>query len=146
MLHSTGALLENRQAYMSSAHDDFAKDQELPPAPILDREQIDGLVAAAGVAGTREILAAFWRSTDTLLRTLQEQLSRGDVTEAAKTAHALKGSSLNVGATRLSISVRAIEDACRTKNAANALKSLDGAQTNYADTVKAFDAHLGAAA
>jgi HPt (histidine-containing phosphotransfer) domain-containing protein len=130
---------------MSSLQDGPAKDQGLT-APILDTEQIDGLVAAAGVAGTKEILAAFWRSTDTLLRTLQEQLSRGDVIEAAKTAHALKGSSLNVGATRLSHSARAIEDACRTRDAAGALKRLEGARSNYSVTVEAFDAHLGAAA
>lgn len=131
---------------MSSGHDDFPRDQELKTAPILDPEQIDGLVAAAGVDGTREILAAYWRSTDTLLRSLQDQLSRGDVIEAAKTAHALKGSSLNVGATRLSWSARAIEDACRVKDASGALACLDGARSNYADTVEAIDAHLSAAA
>jgi HPt (histidine-containing phosphotransfer) domain-containing protein len=131
---------------MGSADDEPAKGADVRCAPIIDTEQIDGLVAAAGVEGTRDILNAFWRSTDTLLRALQDQLSRGDVVEAAKTAHALKGSSLNVGAMRLSTSARAIEDACRTKDAPAALKRLEGARSNYSDTVKAFDAHLSAAA
>lgn len=147
MLHS--GLMHSFQVVrqdMSSTYDEFSKGPELGAAPILDCEQIDSLVVAAGVDGTREILTAFWRSTENLLRTLQDQLSRGDVIEAAKTAHALKGSSLNVGAMRLSCDARAIEDACRSKNPSTALKHLVGAQSNYTDTVAAFDAHLSAAA
>jgi len=115
-------------------------------APLLDCDQIDGLVAAAGLKGTREILAAFWRSSDTLIRALQEQLGRGDFTEASRTAHALKGSSLNVGAMRLSCAARAIEDACRTKDTESALKRVTVVEKQYAETVAAFDAHLGDAA
>ena len=114
--------------------------------PVLDCEQIDGLVAAAGVEGAREILSAFWRSTDTLFRALQEQLSGGDLAEAARTAHALKGSSLNVGALRLSAAARAIEECCKRQDPASALQRLGGAEAGYAETVAAFDAHLSAAA
>ncbi|HXI86507.1 MAG TPA: Hpt domain-containing protein [Parvularculaceae bacterium] len=114
--------------------------------PILDREQINGLVAAAGVDGTREILNAFWRSTDVLFRALQDQLSRGDLVEAAKSAHALKGSSLNVGALRLSAAARHIEECCRAQNGGAALDRLSSAEAGYAETVAAFDAHLATAA
>lgn len=114
--------------------------------PLLDGEQIDGLIAAAGVDGTRAILDAFWRSTDKLFRALQEQLSRGDTAEAARTAHALKGSSLNVGATRLSCAARNIEEACRRLDAPCALDRLDGARAQYGATVAAFAAHLANAA
>jgi HPt (histidine-containing phosphotransfer) domain-containing protein len=125
-------------------------DNELPAGPdpkanaILDCEQIDGLVAAAGIAGTLEILDAFWRSSDNLIRALQEQLQRGDLVEASRTAHALKGSSLNVGAMRLSCAARSIEDACRTRDANGALKRLENVETQYAETVEAFNAHLAA--
>ena len=114
--------------------------------PVLDREQIDGLIAAAGVDGTKSILDAFWRSTDTLFRAMQDQLARGDVAEAARTAHALKGSSLNVGATQLSCSARKIEEACRRMDAPCALDRLNGARAEYGDTVAAFAAHLANAA
>lgn len=115
-------------------------------APILDCDQIDGLVTAAGVEGAREILAAYWRSSDSLIRALNEQLGRGDFTEASRTAHALKGSSLNVGAMRLSCAARAIEDACRTCDKEGALKRVAVVETQYAETRLAFDAHLGKAA
>ncbi|MEX0644676.1 MAG: Hpt domain-containing protein [Parvularculaceae bacterium] len=115
-------------------------------APVLDCAQIDGLVVAAGVDGAREILAAYWRSSETLIRALQDQLGRGDFIEASRTAHALKGSSLNVGAMRLSCGARAIEDACRTQDKESALKRVTVVETQYAETVAAFDAHLGKAA
>lgn len=114
--------------------------------PLLDREQIDSLLAAAGVAGTRDILDAFWRSTDTLFQALRDQLARGDLAEAARTAHALKGSALNVGALRLSGGARAIELSCRGMDGAAALRCLCGAEAHYEETIAAFDAHLGDAA
>lgn len=118
----------------------------LEGAPLLDSEQIDGLIAAAGVCGAQEILDAFWRSTDKLLQALYDQLSTGDFDEASRTAHALKGSSLNVGAMSLSCAARAIEDACRTGDGSGALDRLSTAKSRYAETADAFASHLASAA
>lgn len=126
--------------------DGATADQRRPAEPVLDRMQIDGLVAAAGVAGTREIIDAFQRSTDGLMAALRDQLGKGDFGEASKTAHALKGSASNVGAVRLATAARDIEDACRRQDGVTALMTLTGLQTQYADAVSAFDEHLAAAA
>lgn len=131
---------------MGEASTNGAGAAQFMAEPVLDCEQIDGLVAAAGVDAAREILSAFWRSTDALLKSLQDQLSNGDLVEAARTAHALKGSSLNVGALRLSAAARAIEECCKRQDPQSALQRLCGAEAGYAETVAAFNAHLATAA
>lgn len=114
--------------------------------PLLDREQIDGLIAAAGVDGTREIIDTFWRSTDQIIAALRAELGAGDLAAAARSAHALKGSALNVGAMRFSCAARGLEDACKTGDAAAAESRLDTALTHYEETVAAFDQVLRDAA
>ncbi|MEZ5982003.1 MAG: hypothetical protein R3C54_06795 [Parvularculaceae bacterium] len=58
---------------------------------LLDREQIDSLVAAAGVDGTWEILDAFRRSRRTTFsHKTSVELASGDLAGAARTARALK--------------------------------------------------------
>ena len=64
---------------------------------ILDFEQINGLIEAAGVAGAKEIMDAFWRSTEALCESLDEELAAANYSEASKIAHALKGLSLKCG-------------------------------------------------
>ncbi|MEE2692882.1 MAG: Hpt domain-containing protein [Pseudomonadota bacterium] len=110
----------------------------------IDHSQIDGLVAAAGVDGALEILAAFWRSTESLLEALRSQLAAAAADEASRTAHALKGSALNVGAVRFSNTVREIEECCRAQDSARALTLIAVAEGAYAETVDAFRRHLGA--
>lgn len=110
-----------------------------PEVPYVDLDQIDGLIAAAGVAGAREILDAFWRSTDQLLVDLKEQLATGDLAGAARSAHSLKGSAMNVGAARFSLAARTIEDACRGRCASSATAALPLALHHYERTAAAFE-------
>ena len=131
---------------MGATIDDLTGGRQPAPTPVLDREQIDGLIAAAGVDGAREILATFWRSTESLMAALKAQLIEGDLEEAARTAHALKGSALNVGAMRLSCSARSVEDACRSADTSGALKRLDGAEAQCGGAAAAFDAVFSTAA
>jgi len=112
---------------------------------LLDREQIDSLVAAAGIEGALDILDAFRRSTDDLLNRLNADLARGDLAEAARTAHALKGSAANVGAQLLAAAARNVEDACRAQNGASAQESLAGAGSKFEATLAAFKSVLDAA-
>lgn len=113
---------------------------------LLDREQIDSLVAAAGVEGARDILDAFHRSTVELLNKLKDELGRGDLGEASRTAHALKGSALNVGALALSNAARVVEDACKTDNVSMAIGQLPGAGEQFNQTVAALESVLSNAA
>jgi HPt (histidine-containing phosphotransfer) domain-containing protein len=108
--------------------------------PIVDLEQIDGLLTAAGARGAREILSAFWKSTESLLQTLNLQLAASQFREAGQTAHALKGSALNVGAVRISRLARSIEESCKALDGAAAIRECRAADREYLETVKAFDA------
>lgn len=107
--------------------------------PAIDREQIAGLLAAAGTSGAREIISAFWKSTDGLLETLKLQLAAGRLDEAARTAHALKGSALNVGALRISSAARGVEEACRAVDVCAAKRKVGDAEAAYQETAREMD-------
>lgn len=105
-------------------------------------EQVDGLVAAAGVEGALAILGAFERSTTDLLSVMETDLQQGALSEASRTAHAIKGSAANVGAEALADAACAIEIACRDDNQKAALAKLENAQEYYVTFCDAFRAHL----
>ena len=108
-------------------------------------EQVDGLVAAAGVDGTKEILEAFWRSTSDLLETLSSQITEGSFEPAAKTAHAVKGSAANIGAHRLSDTATAIEQACKEGNNDLLAEHLREIMRDYESVRVCFREHLSKA-
>ena len=105
-------------------------------------DQIDSLINAAGVDGTREILMAFSRSTDGLLRQLSQDLSAENFTDAMRTAHALKGSAANVGAKRLAQTALEVEVACREQEIATARDSLKLACQHFEAVEAHFESHL----
>lgn len=110
----------------------------------VETEQLEGLLEAAGVAGVREILAAFWRSTDGLVVELRAQIDRGDRQGAMRSAHALKGSALNVGAIRFAETIRKVEDLCKSDNLSAAAAYTTTAEAEYRQTVLAFEDRLSA--
>lgn len=105
-------------------------------------EQVDGLVAAAGIEGTREILDAFWRSTTELLETLSSQVTQSSLEPAAKTAHAIKGSAANIGAHKLAETATAIEQACKDDNDDLLAKHLLDIMHDYEAVRACFHEHL----
>jgi len=112
---------------------------------IVDFSQIDALLNAAGRDGVLDILQAFWRSTDELAAQLARQLEEGDLNEAARTAHAIKGSAANVGASSLAFSARAIEACCRDGDAVAALAAIEIMRGAYANTRATMSARVEAA-
>ena len=108
--------------------------------------QIDGLVAAAGVDGTRSILDAFWRSTTELLETLKDQVGQETLDLAAQTAHAVKGSAANVGAQRLAAAAFQVEDACHTGEKAAIDAALNAVLEDFEAVRECFEDHLSKAA
>ena len=108
----------------------------------LQIEQIDGLVAAAGADGAREIIDAFQRSTTELLASLRSRLGDADFTAAAADAHAIKGSAANVGGKRLAETASRIEQACRQGDAAAADGALRDAREDYEQFTFCFNEHL----
>ncbi|MBY0423960.1 MAG: Hpt domain-containing protein, partial [Parvularculaceae bacterium] len=111
----------------------------LDDADFIEASQLDGLIEAAGVEGVREILGAFWRSTEGLLVELRGQLQRCDRAGASRVAHALKGSALNVGAVRLAETVRKVEDACKADDFVRASLHVSAAEADYRATILAFE-------
>jgi len=97
----------------------------------IELEQLNGLIAAAGVEGAREILNAFWSSTEELLAAAAAQVDGGDLETAAQTAHAIKGMAANVGAAKLSSTASDLEVACRDKDAGAAPGHMNDARADF---------------
>lgn len=108
-------------------------------------EQVDGLVAAAGVDGARDILDAFWRSTADLMETLSTQVRQNALDLASQTAHAVKGSAANVGAQRLANTTAAFEEACRQGDQEAVENALEAVRADFAAVREHFDEHLSKA-
>ena len=111
----------------------------------VDFSQIDALLNAAGRVGVEDILDAFWRSTDDLVARLALQVEANDFAEAVRTAHAIKGSAANVGASSLSSSARTVETFCREENGVAATDALKVLNVAYANTRAMISARIAAA-
>ncbi len=103
-------------------------------ASLVDFTQIDSLLEAAGKDGVDEILAAFWRSTDDLACQLKSHIDCRNLPEAARTSHAVKGSSANVGAQLLSSVAREVEACCKNNDPDGALAALNRLLAAYKKT------------
>lgn len=108
----------------------------------MEMDQIDSLISAAGVDGTRAILEAFQRSTTDLLKLLTEGVEGGAMEDAYRTAHAVKGSAANVGAQMLAETASAIEKACQAGDAATAVEMINEARSRFDLFCVHFEAHL----
>lgn len=97
----------------------------------IEVEQLNGLIAAAGADGVREIFDAFWRTSEELLDLLSKQVTGGDLALAAGTAHALKGMAANVGAAALTATATDLEIACQNADAGAADGHVGQARVDY---------------
>ena len=93
----------------------------------------------------QDILDAFWRSTGDLIERLAQQVERQDFAEAVRTAHAIKGSAANVGASALSSSARTVETFCRDENGVAAADAMQALKVAYANTRAMISARIAAA-
>ena len=112
----------------------------------LDLDQIEGLIAAAGVEGARDILNAFWRSTETLLDSVDDHLASADYSGAAAAAHALKGAAANVGAAEIVDAARAIEAGCQACDLEACHEGNDALKDAADQSRSAFDDYMDKAA
>lgn len=103
---------------------------------------MEGLVSAAGADGALAILDAFQRSTTDLLKSIEVDLANDALSEASRTAHAIKGSAANVGAEALSEAASAIEIACKEGDREAALANLDDVKVFYVAFCDAFKSHI----
>ncbi|HEY0683111.1 MAG TPA: Hpt domain-containing protein [Steroidobacter sp.] len=91
-------------------------------APVLDREHLFQLTEG-DMEFEHELLATFRASVQLILPRLRAAVSSGDSTRIMREAHALKGASLNVGATAMGRCAGAIEEALRAGDMALAAES-----------------------
>lgn len=115
-------------------------------ALLIESEQIDSLLDIAGVEGVRDILNAFWRSTEELSADLARCVAIGECTQAARSAHALKGSAANVGANRLADAARDVETHSKTGDLVAARNALEKLVAIYRETRAALESHVNARA
>ena len=97
----------------------------------IELSQLNGLIEAAGVDGAREILDAFWRSTNDMLNQLSAQITENNLVAAAQTCHAVKGMAANVGAARLSETVADLEIACKDNDSAIVVEKMSDARADF---------------
>jgi HPt (histidine-containing phosphotransfer) domain-containing protein len=116
--------------------------QSKAQALLLESEQIDSLLDIAGVVGVKDILAAFWRSTDELSADLKKCVETGDREAAARVAHALKGSAANVGAQRLAQAARDVEPHTKSGDLVAARDAIERLANIYRETRAALEAHV----
>jgi HPt (histidine-containing phosphotransfer) domain-containing protein len=135
--HRTGAKA-------ASGGDEFVDLSSALRVSLIESEQIDNLLDAAGVDGVRSILEAFWRSTDKLSAELMRNVSEGEFAEAARAAHALKGSAANVGANRLAEAARIVETLSKSGDIGAAKEALVRLAAIYRETRDALERHMAA--
>ncbi|MEM8937534.1 MAG: Hpt domain-containing protein [Pseudomonadota bacterium] len=112
----------------------------------LEHAQIDGLIRAAGVDGTREILKAFWSSTRDLTAQIRQMRNAHDYVSAAAAAHAIKGSAANVGAAALADIANEIEAAFQSGDAKRIAACVELIESNVAEAQAEFEDYLDSAA
>jgi HPt (histidine-containing phosphotransfer) domain-containing protein len=135
--HRTGAKA-------ASGGDEFVDLSSAARVSLIESEQIDSLLDAAGIDGVRSILEAFWRSTDKLSAELARNVSEGEIAEAARAAHALKGSAANVGANRLAEAARIVETLSKSGDIGAAKEALLRLAAIYRETRDALERHIAA--
>ena len=138
--------LPGRPSAVVTGGDIFVVQSSTAQGLLLESEQIDSLLDVAGVDGVRDILDAFWRSTDDLSADLARCAETGACADAARAAHALKGSAANVGAQRLSQAARDIEALSKSGDLSAVREALATLAAIYRDTRAELDRHLNARA
>lgn len=109
---------------------------------IINADQMDMLIASAGVDTAKAILDAFWKSNDEIVAAMTTHLDSANFVEAAASGHALKGSAANLGAIRLSERAKAIENACRAQDLVAARAAFGSVVSDIEATRQAFESLL----
>jgi HPt (histidine-containing phosphotransfer) domain-containing protein len=108
-------------------------------AELIDAEQIGMLVEGAGAEAVRPILDAYWQSNDELILQLRLGIEAGSPETIATTAHALKGSSGNLGAVLVARRAQTIEIAAKAGNLGDVRALFDKLPEDIEATRNAFE-------
>lgn len=106
---------------------------------LIDDEQITMLVDGAGAEAVRPILDAYWESNDELTAALKKGIDANDAEDVARTAHGLKGSSANLGATAVAERAKEIETAAKANDLDTVRELYGKLPSDIAATREAFE-------
>ncbi|NHK27831.1 Hpt domain-containing protein [Parvularcula flava] len=109
---------------------------------VINGEQMEMLIASAGVDTAKMILDAFWKSNNEIVAAMTAHLDNENFVEASASAHALKGSAANLGATQVADRAKTIETACRAQDIAAARAAFEKVDADIQATRQAFDSLL----
>ena len=84
--------------------------EEVPIEQILDPERLQTLAGIGQDGFLGKLIDIYLTSAEAELETLGTALEKGDLDAVAATAHSLKGSSLNLGAQRITRACRRLEE------------------------------------
>jgi HPt (histidine-containing phosphotransfer) domain-containing protein len=114
------------------------------PSSLLDPEQLQMLIeagAAESVELFREILDLFEEESRRKLEELAVSHESGDFETMGRSAHALAGSSANIGGREVWQQAKKIEDLCKEGNGQAASRLLPQLQVTYDRTIEALRAY-----
>lgn len=113
--------------------------------PLLDQEQLQMLKEAGLSEDTdlfREILELYEEESSVKLKELTQFSVSGDFDSLGKSAHALAGSSANIGGREVWRLSKTIEDLCKSGRGGQSLELIPEVERVYAQTLEAFKVML----
>jgi HPt (histidine-containing phosphotransfer) domain-containing protein len=109
-------------------------------SPLLDSEQVQMLISSGGdeaVDLISEILELFREESEANLSALEYRRKEGDLSEMGRAAHALAGSSANIGAARLWQSAKSLEQSAKEGSLPEA-EEIEDLKSLYEETIAVF--------
>jgi HPt (histidine-containing phosphotransfer) domain-containing protein len=106
--------------------------------PLLDPEQIKMLLesgADESIELFNEILGLFEEESDTKLREMRTARETGDIDAFGRSAHALAGSSANIGGRAVWLKAKDMENLCKAGNGQQALSMVPDLEELYRETL-----------
>ncbi len=120
-----------------------------PDGPTLDVGMLDDILGFSPEGGAelvRELAEMFFSETPKRIRLLQEGISQGNADTVTRAAHALKGSSSNIGAARVATSCGQLEEQARRGKLAGASDLVRAIEAELPHFRAALEHHLATAA
>ncbi len=105
--------------------------RETEAAAVFDQDELLDIMGG-DAAATKTLIREYLDQTTAHVAILEEDIGKGDVASAARTAHLIKGSSLNVTAGKLAQAARNVETAAAEESAPRMLSSLEDLKREYA--------------
>lgn len=109
---------------------------------LLDPEQLQMLIEAGGddsLSLLCEIFSLFESESTEKLKDLKTYRASGDFELLGKAAHALSGSSANIGGRQLAAQARAIENLCKEGRGPEAAAKVEELASTYHETILALN-------